>query len=338
MFKHYLLLVFSVALFLVFSCEKDENPDVDPNQNPTDTLSTDTLSTDTLSTDTLSTDTLGTDTLDTDTIQEPEMLPCNGDTSLCGKRYNEMVFAITHNAHADTGDFSPFAANQNHTIADQLENGIRAINIKAYYTDDESCGDLGMYVYHGFPLLGCVPLSKSMNEVAAFMESNPREVITMAFEGSVTPEQLFPELDAAGISQYLYDHTFGAPWPTMGELLDSGKRLVVLVGAGSDQDYEGIMPLWEFRQDNEYAYETPEQMVECVPVRGNFDSDLFQINNFLTNITPQPEGTHVVNEYEFLKARVQNCINETGLYPTYVMIDFYEFGDVLRVVDELNGL
>ncbi len=316
MLKNYFLLLLSIACFLVFACEKDDDPvnDPDPNQN-----------------DTMSVDTTGMDTI-------VEVLPCNGDTSLCNKRYNEMVFAITHNAHADTGDFSPFAANQNHPISLQLENGIRAINIKAYYTDDESCGELGMYVYHGFPLLGCVPLSKSMNEVSAFMEANPREVITLAFEGSVSPEQLNPELEAAGLTQYLYEHSLGEPWPTMGELLDSGERLLVFTGAGETGDIDGIHNLWEFRKDNDYAYETPEMMTHCEPIRGNLDSDLYQINNFLTNITPQADGAMIVNEYSFLKARIENCMNATGLKPTYVMIDFYEFGDVLQVVDELNGL
>ena len=44
-----------------------------------------------------------------------------------------------------------------------------------------------------------------------------------------------------------------------------------------------------------------------------------------------------VNAYDFLMDRVQQCEAERHKFPTIVAVNFYHQGDLLRVVDTING-
>lgn len=77
----------------------------------------------------------------------------------------------------------------------------------------------------------------------------------------------------------------------------------------------------------------------CAPNRGTPDSPLFQINHF---VTPSGSASTVaqakrVNAYHVLMPRVQACMTERGRFPTIVGVNFATTGDLLKVVDDLNG-
>jgi hypothetical protein len=78
--------------------------------------------------------------------------------------------------------------------------------------------------------------------VATFLRENPNEVLTLLLtnpEGLSLPDVWAPVFEASGVSGYAYvppqnPMTQGA-WPTLGELIASGKRLVAFVDyIGSD--------------------------------------------------------------------------------------------------------
>ena len=45
-----------------------------------------------------------------------------------------------------------------------------------------------------------------------------------------------------------------------------------------------------------------------------------------------------VNAYDVLMPRVKACMAERGRFPTIVGVDFATAGDLLQVVDDLNGV
>jgi hypothetical protein len=45
-----------------------------------------------------------------------------------------------------------------------------------------------------------------------------------------------------------------------------------------------------------------------------------------------------VNDFQFLLDRAQECAEERGQIPNFVAVNFYLIGDVVDVVDELNGV
>lgn len=302
----------------------------------TDMMETDTLDTDTLFVDT---DTLHTDSLLIDSLgYDPSIINlCNGHESLCAKRYNEVCFAITHNSHAYAPVFTEFTANQHFNIAQQLEDGIRAFNIKAYLIDDPACGPEGLYVYHGAPALGCEPLTLPLSQIEEFMDQHPSEVVSILFEGGANAQQLYTAFEEVQLNDRLFEHDLTEPWPRLGELISNNQQLVVFAGSSDSDEVNGIYNLWTARKDNEFDYQSTSEH-ECAAIRGNSESNLYGINSFVTVISPRPDSAAIVNEYQFLTDRVQDCRDETGLFPNYIMVDFYDLGGVLEVCQDINGL
>ncbi len=78
----------------------------------------------------------------------------------------------------------------------------------------------------------------------------------------------------------------------------------------------------------------------CAPNRGSPDSPLFQINHWVTpaGAAPTVAQAREVNAYDVLMPRVKACMAERGRFPTIVGVDFATVGDLLQVVDDLNGV
>lgn len=308
----YLLLISTLAI-LLFACKKEEIKDADINNivDNNDTI---------------------------DNTDSTETLVCNGFSELCNKKYNEVSYATTHNAHAIQGPFSDLAANQDLTILEQLNLGIRCLNIKSYWTDDSSCGPEGHYLYHGLPVLGCTPLSDLLDDVKSWLDDNPNEVLTFTIEPGASVAQLEQSFNNAGLKQFMFQHTYGEEWPTLKNLIESGKRLVVFTSKGSQNDnYEGFHDYWEYTFDTDYRAASRTDF-DCDKYRGNSAGDLFLLNHFLTNTTPQFDSAQYINEKNYLLLRAEACALERGKQPNFVMIDFVGQGDVISVVNALNGV
>ena len=81
-------------------------------------------------------------------------------------------------------------------------------------------------------------------------------------------------------------------------------------------------------------------VASCAPNRGTPDSPLFQINHWVTpaGAAPTIAQAQEVNAYDVLMPRVQACMGERGRFPTIIGVDFYDHGDLLKVVNALNGV
>ena len=54
--------------------------------------------------------------------------------------------------------------------------------------------------------------------------------------------------------------------------------------------------------------------------------------------SPLPSNAEIVNAYDFLLDRARRCQRERGMLPNIIAVDFYRTGDLLKVVDTLNGI
>lgn len=78
----------------------------------------------------------------------------------------------------------------------------------------------------------------------------------------------------------------------------------------------------------------------CAPNRGTPESPLFQLNHWVTpsGAPPTVAQAKIVNAYDVLAPAVKNCAVQRGRFPNIVGVNFAETGDLLRVVNELNGV
>ena len=267
---------------------------------------------------------------------------CNGGHHLCSRTYNQVRYATTHNAMSSSTD-GWIGPNQHLDVPAQLEFGVRALML-----DTWNAGDLNLFnqiqvpdvdpsqtfLCHAACFLGKQPLEEGLGEITLFLEEKPGEVLTLIFESYITPAELAAAFDAAGLTQYTYQHDSGA-WPTLGTMIDAGTRLVAFQDIATDPAYPYLMNIWESAFETDYSAAIPEDF-SCEHNRGNPNNDLFIFNNFLTNVFGSPESAEQVNYNPFLTARINECEAFHATMANFVTVDFISIGDTKITVDELN--
>jgi len=263
---------------------------------------------------------------------------CNLHVSLCDKAFDEVSYPTTHNAMSNF-DEGWVGANQEHGITRQLEDGVRALMLDTHYnlgdlTSPDAPTDVAL-LCHGYCMFGWERLSDGLAKIKVFLDAHPDEVVTIIFETYVTPADTKAAFDLSGASSLVATHVPGQPWPTLRQMIASNQRLVVMTDSGGGT-YPWYLPVWDESFDNPYSAEQPSDL-SCDLNRGNGANRLFIFNNFLTDIVGRREFADQVNFNPELLAHAQDCQDVRGHLPNFVTVDFYDRGDMLDVVDTLNG-
>ncbi len=258
----------------------------------------------------------------------PDPLVCNGHAELCDRAFDQVAYATTHNAMSNAED-DWIAPNQGRTMWHQLEDGVRGMMLDVH--DDDGVTSL----CHAVCMLGSRPLTQALIELRMFLDCNPAEVFTIIFEPHVEEAAIAASFEEAGLLPYLHEQALGAPWPTLREMIESGRRLVIFT-----ESSEVTLPWYHYAYayawDNDYHNETPSDF-DCVPNRGTGDEPIFVLNHFLTNPIAMRSLAEMVNHDPFFIDRVRQCQTETGQLPNFITVDFYDVGDLFSVVETMNG-
>jgi hypothetical protein len=204
-------------------------------------------------------------------------------------------------------------------------------------------GPKEMWLCHGFCEVGAVPLTSGLQEVTDFVVRRPRNVVLLVIQDEgPTPQDLAPAFDDAGLTPYVYKGPLPegrAGWPTLGELIDSGQRVVVMVESHAyDPAVPWIHNAYDYFQETPYHFTNAAQF-SCAENRGRPGAPLFLLNHWIdTSPAPRPSNAARVNQYDVLLARARECEKQRGQIPNVVAVDFYKTGDVMQVVDTLNRI
>ncbi len=282
---------------------------------------------------------------------------CNGHIELCDRTVDDVVFAGSHNSMSST-DLGWELAMQTGDIVTQLDTGIRALLIDALYWEksgaieggeDAAASSVieaalsedepkpGTWLCHGFCALGATDLTGGLTDISLWLQSNPREVLLIVVQDEISPEDLTAAFETSGLRDMAYVHKTGTAFPTLGELIDSGQR-VLIYGENNGEPNTWFQNAWasDFTE-TPYTFALRSEF-SCAPNRGEDDNSLFLINHWLTTGVPVREAAAVVNSHDALLKRVEACQTERGRLPTVLATDFVQTGDLIQVVNELNGI
>lgn len=260
-------------------------------------------------------------------------LRCNGDEARCDRRLDQVTFAATHNAMSseERGWLGP---NQHVAVPAQLEAGVRGLNLDTHLgTEGEAAGVAQLC--HGYCSLGSQPLVEGLGEIRAFLDENPDEVLIITFEAYVdaaTTEAAFAE---SGLLDLVLHHEAGEPWPTLAEMIEGGERVAVWTSDGGAES-GWYLDQWTYWVDNPYSYKEGDPFT-CGADRGEITNDLYNLNHFVTDPIANAELAAVANARSALEEHIRRCEAETGRLPNQVLVDFFDEGDVLDVVEALEG-
>lgn len=195
------------------------------------------------------------------------------------------------------------------------------------------------YLCHGLCELGATPWEPVMAQVKDWMVAHPRNVVTLIVQDEdVTPEQTATVFQQAGLLPFVHTQRPGQPWPTLGQMIRSGHRLVVFM---ENQDggtkYPWEMPAFTWMQDTPFTFRSADQFT-CARLRGEPSSPLLLVNHWLSNAARRVSDSAAVNSQDVLWPRVSECREQRHHIPNFVAVNFYNEGDLFTVVDQLNGV
>ncbi|QTE28980.1 PI-PLC domain-containing protein [Pengzhenrongella sicca] len=239
----------------------------------------------------------------------------------------------------DPSQFADAAARARDAFGPDVAASAERIVARVQATGGQPTGPAAPYLCHSFCELGATELVPALRDVADWMQRHPREVVTLFIQDVVTPADTAAALADAGLAAAVYvPASAGSPWPTLGAMLDSGERLVVLMeNRAGGAEFPGLLPGFEYAQDTPYAYESTAAF-DCAPNRGPADAPLLLVNHWLSGFTRLYTDAQAANAYDVLTARVRECVAVRGRPPSFLAVNWADVGDLSRVVDETNGL
>ncbi|QRV80439.1 hypothetical protein RhiJN_08454 [Ceratobasidium sp. AG-Ba] len=209
---------------------------------------------------------------------------CNGYAALCSRSYGNVTYIGAHNSYAYSTDIAALSANQNVDVTAQLNLGVRLLQAAGKLKDG------GVQLCH----TSCVlwdggSLTSWLSKIKTWMDAHPREVITLILtngDGLDANKYWVPAFTNSGISSYIYTPTGRSvarnAWPTLGSMISSGKRLVVMMDYPTNS---GSVP-WIISEFNN-VWETPFSQVDAKfpckvdRVNGSPNGKMYMINHSL---------------------------------------------------------
>jgi hypothetical protein len=214
----------------------------------------------------------------------------------------------------------------------------QALQVRAQAGAPDPGAPSDVYLCHQFCELGAVLLRDVLDVLSHFLEEHRDEVVVMVIQDELAPEDLAPVLRDGTIDEYLASLDPSRPLPTLGEMVDSGHRLVLGLENGDlGADVPNIYDVG-LVQDVAYKYSSVAELEgeeSCARHRGRDDAPLLLVNHWVS--PPSVEAAAAANAEEVLLARAQRCAEERGQPVNLLAVDFYATGDLLATVDELNS-
>jgi hypothetical protein len=288
---------------------------------------------------------------------EPATDACNGSIDLCDRPLDKVAFAATHNSMSAADQPGWRFTQQERGISAQLDAGIRGLLIDMYYGTRTPRGiqniplnkvgreglpaaGRNVYLCHTFCGLGATRATDALRDVRDFLAEHPREVVLISIEDYVRPPDIAEVFEESGLAKLVWQGPLRRDrLPTLREMLDAHQPVVAMTEHRTG-DVPWLHPQFDLVQETPYRFTTPEQVAapsSCRSNRGDSSNPLFLLNNWVdTSPLPQVRNAAIVNEAANLLRRARICEALRERLPNLVAVDFYEKGDVLGVVRELN--
>ncbi|KAK0458190.1 PLC-like phosphodiesterase [Desarmillaria tabescens] len=317
---------------------------------------------------------------------------CNGRAELCNRGYGNVTFLSSHDSFAISEDIFALARTQELDLPGQLDLGVRmlqaqshmSVSIKTHPALDTLTSYTGMAMISSFAirvslraytsidtthviycLAGCSLFDGGLvvdylKTVKTWLDNNPNEVLTFLFtnpEGLSLTDVWKPAFDEADITDLAYvpptKPMKRGDWPTLGEFINSGKRVIVFLDYGVDDSVDFILS--EFTMASPLLWEPPFSVTDSTfPCSVNRISgplstvDHLNMLNHNLNINIIPIGDGVLipdfaaasktNSLSSILANAYGCSGLAGgVAPNFVMLDFVNIGHGLDAVNLLNG-
>ncbi|KFY21827.1 hypothetical protein V491_02932 [Pseudogymnoascus sp. VKM F-3775] len=272
---------------------------------------------------------------------------CNGDARLCGRKYSNVTQIGAHNS-AFVGELP--TQNQGLEVEGQLDMGIRFLQAQTHKLFD------ALFMCHtSCFLLNTGLLVDYLERINTWMVAHPNEVVTLLLtnQDRVDVSVFGKAMVDSGLANLAYTPPKKLAlneWPTLQEMINSNKRLVMFLDYHADTTKVPYI-LDEFS----YCFETPfsqtdPKFPQCSVDRPPNASSAgrFSIINHVLDIalTPGKDGVLIpdilaaptTNSVASIMAQVGLCQKAHGATPNLILLDYVERGEAIKAQNIMNHL
>ncbi|CAG7945538.1 unnamed protein product [Penicillium salamii] len=275
---------------------------------------------------------------------------CNGHSEYRTRSYSNITFVGSHD--------SPFVGplpqqNQNIDIKAQLDMGIRYLQAQTHHSVlDKKTLEL---CHTSCFLEDAGTLKKFLTTIKKWLDAHPNEVVTLLLTNgdSISISEFGDTFSSSGITKYAYVPPSSplaiSDWPTMGDLISSGKRLVVFLDYGANTSQVSYIHD-EFAYYFETAYDvTDASFSSCSidrPPGASATGRMGLVNHFLdidifgVKVPARDKAgtTNAASGKGSIGAQASLCAGLYGRVPNVILADFVDKGEVIKAQNNLNGL
>ncbi len=194
-----------------------------------------------------------------------------------------------------------------------------------------------IWLCHSLCELGATRMLDFMKTIHRFLELNPDQVIILFDEDYVSEPDLQNVFKSSGLFPYLATLQPGRPLPTLAQLIRARHNVVVLAQKPPSGRYGWNADAFQWIQDTPLGATKPSQFT-CNLSRGSRGNPFLMMNDWADVFPPRLSPNLPLVKRSFILARARQCVEERGQGPDLILADFYDRGDVVGAVAELNGL
>jgi hypothetical protein len=198
-------------------------------------------------------------------------------------------------------------------------------------------GTRDIFLCHTLCELGATKMVDFLTTIRRFLDANPGQVIIFFDEDYVAESALQSVFQRAGLFSHLETLEPGKPLPTMGELVRSGRNVLVFAQEPPSKLYRWDMNGFDWIQDTPLGAVKPAAFT-CLLKRGLPTNPLLMMNNWADLFPPRLSPNIPLVKKKFILKRANQCLVQRSHIPNLILTDFYDRGDVIGAVRELNGL
>ncbi|KAH9818185.1 putative secreted protein [Teratosphaeria destructans] len=295
-------------------------------------------------------------------------VPCNNYPEFCNRKYSNITEVCAHNSAFVVKNNA--ASNQQLPVTDQLDDGVRMLQGETHWVNDT------VYNCHtSCDLLNVGPWQDELETLVTWLESNPYDVVTFLIVNSdfVDVTNYVSAVENSGLINYVYEPAYVPQhrdqWPTLGEMILSGKRVVLFMDYKANQTAVPYI-LDEFTHMFETPFSPTNRSFPCTEQRPPGLNTTLAKENYMylanhnlntavdlsallggsseeTILIPNTAEINITNgaydQYSQLEAMSQNCTIDWERPPNFLLVDYYNLGvphpgSVFEVAARANGV
>jgi hypothetical protein len=253
---------------------------------------------------------------------------CNGYAQLCDRKYSDITFMAAHNAA-----FVGRGPSHNQFVYPEqdLAQGIRYFTTQVHLKGGEI-----RQCHTDCLLLNVGAFSEILASLTKWLDAHPREVVTLQIgngEDAIRMEEFVPAFQSTGAERLAYvpNHSLDkGAWPTLGQMIASGKRLVVFMDYNSDTTkVPYILPNYEAYVETPFS-PTDDNFFNCDidrPSNGaSVDNRMIWANHNLNDkllgliLIPAQGDAKQTNSVNNVRQQTEICVAKYGRNPNVVMV------------------